>query len=247
MSEQRPALRIEDKVRAENRLYTLLFHTGEKRIWWGAMFVALLLHAGVALMPMPRARGAAVPPEIPDASRAIAIRAYRPPPPPAASRSIRGGGPGAAQPATRRIPIPDPTPDAPEPVREPILGGIGPEALPPDAEVFLGSPEGPPSSGPLIAGAAGVSFPELIPESKIDPEYPETARRAQLEGSVILQAVIVRDGTVEEIRVLRCSTPGVGFEQAAVDAVRIWRYRPAEQNGRRVDVYFTVKVDFVLQ
>ncbi len=210
------------------------------------MGVAVLLHAVAALVPMPQARAPAVAPAAPEPTRALTVRAYVPPPP-AAQRAIRSASLSVERPSTRRIPVPDPTPDAPEPVREPILGGIRPEDLPPDAEVFLGTPEGPPSSGPLIAGAAGVSFPELIPESKIDPEYPEAARRAQLEGSVILQAVIVRDGTVEEIRVLRCSQNGVGFEEAAIEAVRLWRYRPAKQSGRPVDVYFTVKVDFVLQ
>jgi len=246
VSARSPGLRFEERVRAENRLYKLLFHTGETRLWWSAMVAAVVLHVVAALVPMPQARGPAAPPTTPEPTRAITVRTYVPPPP-AAPRAIRTAALAVARPATRRIPIPDPTPDAPEPVREPILGGIRPEVLPPDAEVFLGIPEGPPDSGPLIAGAAGVSFPELIPESKIDPEYPETARRAQLQGSVILQAVIVRDGAVEEIRVLRCSEPDMGFEEAAIEAVRLWRYRPARQNGRPVDVYFTVKVDFVLQ
>ena len=46
--------------------------------------------------------------------------------------------------------------------------------------------------------------------------------------------------------VLRCSRPNMGFEQAAIDAVQNWMYKPALQNGRPVEVYFTVFVEFKL-
>ena len=69
---------------------------------------------------------------------------------------------------------------------------------------------------------------------------------ARLEGSVILQAVVRRDGTVGELHVLRCTEPNMGFEEAAMDAVVQWLYEPATQDGRPVDVFFTVFVDFSL-
>jgi protein TonB len=98
----------------------------------------------------------------------------------------------------------------------------------------------------LLAGIGDVTNPQLIPESKVEPEYPELARVARLEGNVILQAVIHSDGTVGEIEVLRSSRPNMGFEDAAIDAVKQWEYNPALQNGRPVDVYFTVFVEFKL-
>ncbi len=88
--------------------------------------------------------------------------------------------------------------------------------------------------------------PKLIQESKVQPEYPELARVARLEGNVILQAIIHADGTVGDLEVLRCNRPNMGFEDAAIEAVRHWRYEPATQNGKPVEVYFTVFVEFKL-
>jgi protein TonB len=60
---------------------------------------------------------------------------------------------------------------------------------------------------------------------------------------VILEAVISENGNVEGVKVL--ASRGL-LDQAAIDAVRQWRYRPATLNGKPVRVYFTVTVDFVL-
>ncbi len=244
MGVRKAPLRLDEKVKAENRLYAFFFHVGEQRIWWTSVAAALALHVLAGLLPVPKISGAALPILPVSSGRPLVVRKYLPPPPAAARPQVRPPTPGPV-PAVK-LPIPDPTPEAPEPVREPAPE-LAPEALPPDIEVVLGTPELPPATGPLIAGAEGVSFPELIPESRIEPEYPEKARRARLEGNVILQAVILKDGTAGEIAVLRCNRPGVGFEESAIEAVRLWRYRPARQNGRAVDVYFTVKVDFVLR
>ena len=87
----------------------------------------------------------------------------------------------------------------------------------------------------------------LIEETKEPPVYPELARVARLEGRVTLLAVILADGSVAEIEVLDCSEPGVGFEEASIEAVRQWRYEPATQRGVAVDVYFTIRVHFSLR
>jgi protein TonB len=78
----------------------------------------------------------------------------------------------------------------------------------------------------------------------VKPEYPEIARRARAEGKVILEIVVGRTGSIEEVTVLR-SNPL--FDRAAVEAVRKWRYRPALQAGRPVKVYLTVVVSFELE
>ncbi len=69
------------------------------------------------------------------------------------------------------------------------------------------------------------------------------ARRAKLQGKVVLEAVIGTDGDVEELRVLR-SIPML--DKPAADAVCCWKYRPATLDGRPVAVYFTVLVEFSL-
>jgi len=109
----------------------------------------------------------------------------------------------------------------------------------PKARPKPGSP-----AGPGLAGAGAVTNPLLIEESYVVPEYPELARVARLEAHVMLQVIVRADGSVDQPRILRCSRPEMGFEEAATDAVAQWRYEPARQGDKPVDVYFTIRVDF---
>jgi len=77
---------------------------------------------------------------------------------------------------------------------------------------------------------------------RVDPDYPESARRARLQGTVILEAIITTSGEVQQVRVLKSVNPLL--DEAAVRAVRVWRYRPATLNGRAVPVSLTVTVRF---
>ena len=86
--------------------------------------------------------------------------------------------------------------------------------------------------------------PRLIEKSKKPPVYPEAARRRGIVGLVILYAVIHKDGTVGDIRVARVPTVEIGFEEAATNAVRKWKYEPALLDGKPIDVTFTIIVDF---
>lgn len=99
---------------------------------------------------------------------------------------------------------------------------------------------------PLLAGVDEVSSPTLIPRSKVEPIYPMPARNEWAEGNVILQAIIDIGGNVTDVEILRCNNPGMGFEEAAVEAVRQWRYEPAMHKGQPVAVYFTLFVEFKL-
>jgi protein TonB len=112
---------------------------------------------------------------------------------------------------------------------------------------MLGGVDGGMLDQPLYAGIGGVTNPELITSTKRQPTYPEIARKAKISGQVILQAVVKKDGTVGDIQVLRSPGSKFGFDEAAIAAVKQWRYKPGLQNGKPVDVYFTIVVDFVLQ
>ena len=116
-----------------------------------------------------------------------------------------------------------------------VPGGI-PGGIP--GGVVGGDPLPP---GPLRAGG-GVTAP--VPVHRVQPTYPTPARNAHLEGQVTLEAVILRDGGVGEIRVVRGL--GMGCTQAAIEALKQWRFNPGRRNGRPVDVYFELTVDFVL-
>jgi protein TonB len=94
----------------------------------------------------------------------------------------------------------------------------------------------------LTPGVGGVTIPELL--ERVDPAYPDTARKLRQEGTVLLEAVITASGAVDEIRVV--ASRGPLLDSAAIAAVRRWRYRPATLNGRAVAVFLTVRVTFGL-
>src|SRR5262245_15612581 len=77
---------------------------------------------------------------------------------------------------------------------------------------------------------------------RVNPEYPEVARKARVEGVVILEAIINKNGDVENVKVLRGVHPLL--DQAAVNAVLKWRYKPPTSNGK---VHTTVTVNFKLK
>ncbi len=77
------------------------------------------------------------------------------------------------------------------------------------------------------------------------PRYPEIARRARVQGVVIVEAVINKAGSVESVRVLK-GLP-MGLDTAAVDTVKKWKFKPATLNGKPVTVYYTLTVNFQLQ
>lgn len=112
-------------------------------------------------------------------------------------------------------------------------------ALRPAAPPVVASPPQP--SGPVPVGGA-VGEPRKI--LHVPPIYPAVARSARRDGTVIIEATIAKDGSVRAARVLRSS--GL-FDQAALDAVRQWRYTTPTLNGIPVDVTMTVTVHFLLE
>ncbi|HEX4955104.1 MAG TPA: energy transducer TonB [Thermoanaerobaculia bacterium] len=130
-----------------------------------------------------------------------------------------------------------------------------------------GTGNGPPGSvgegsgdGPLPGDGAGGGGQEEAPAETIyevggevtkpeklhgpAPLYPEAARRARLQGTVIVEAVIDRTGRVTNVKVLK-GMPG-GLDRAAVAAVSDWRFRPATRKGEPVPVVFRLTVQFSL-
>jgi protein TonB len=104
-----------------------------------------------------------------------------------------------------------------------------------------GSGDGPRRDRDEIFPPGGdVRSPELM--RKVEPDYPEAARKARIEGVVILEAVITAQGGVEDVRVVHSA--GLLLDSAAAEAVRRWRYRPGTLNGRAVRTLLTVNVSF---
>jgi periplasmic protein TonB len=78
---------------------------------------------------------------------------------------------------------------------------------------------------------------------RVQPVYPTLARQARIQGQVVLRAIIKRDGMIENLQILNGHPMLV---QAAIDAVKQWRYRPYFLNGEPVEVETQVTVNFVL-
>jgi len=102
-------------------------------------------------------------------------------------------------------------------------------------------PPPPPVKAPLVLHS-GIKRPQKTVD--VAPVYPAAARAARKEGIVILETVIDAHGSVESVRVLRSVAL---LDEAAVDAVRQWRFTPALLNGQAVPVVMTVTVNFKLQ
>jgi len=96
--------------------------------------------------------------------------------------------------------------------------------------------------------ASSVRLPSKLVEStliyKTIPQYPIIAKTVGAQGTVILQATISKSGTIENLQVI--SGPQM-LQQAAIDAVRTWRYRPYLLNDQPVEVETTVNVIFKIE
>jgi TonB family protein len=149
------------------------------------------------------------------------------------------------KPQAKKVPIPDPTPDEPEPIRDEEPD----ENLDfvPDANLILGVPDAPPPpepEGPIRFVVGGkITEPEKL--SGPNPLYPEAARRARIQGVVVLECIIGKDGSVKDVKVLR-GLP-LGLTESAEDAVRKWKFKPSTLNEKPVEVLYILTVRFNLQ
>src|SRR5262245_59015959 len=94
------------------------------------------------------------------------------------------------------------------------------------------APDAAPRDGEALTAGPGITLPKLV--LKVPPAYPESARLKRVEGRVILQAVIDREGRVADVKVLRSTDKR--FDAASVRAVRKWRYEPAHEGGVPITV-----------
>ncbi|HEX2834103.1 MAG TPA: TonB family protein [Thermoanaerobaculia bacterium] len=107
------------------------------------------------------------------------------------------------------------------------------------------------SSGTLPGAGAGseqkpvrvggnVLPPKIV--TRVDPQYTEPARRAKIEGIVIIEAVIDRNGNVTEARILKPLS--FGLDQQALKAILAWKFQPGTLNGQAIPVYYNLTVHF---
>ncbi len=86
-----------------------------------------------------------------------------------------------------------------------------------------------------------------VPIGAIKPIYPDFARRANVQGTVVLEVDVYKDGSVGNIRVLRSVQSGSGgLDEAAIQAVRAVRFQPGKSSGNPVDTTVNIPVEFKL-
>jgi protein TonB len=159
------------------------------------------------------------------------------PPDPAPPRNPR-------TPEVRATPIPMPGPAEPELIARPL------EVAPVDIAPWTDAPSGldaivPPDTPPadpdtVVDFGAGIEAPVRLGGEP--PRYTELARRVRAEGTVIVEAVIDRDGRVVEARALK-GLP-YGLTESALAAVASWRFTPASRAGRPLAVRYRLTVVF---
>ncbi len=180
-----------------------------------------------------------------------------PPPPPPAAATPRISKPMTSEIESGRLLAPTKIPTKVAMIKE--------EAAPPPSApgVVGGVPGGVPGGqmGGVIGGVIG-SVPTAAPKleqpkrivvsqgvteglllKKVTPEYPPIARTAHIQGSVQLSAVIGKDGKIENLQVISGHPM---LAQAALSAVRQWKYKPYVLNGQPVEVQTTITVNFTL-
>ena len=154
--------------------------------------------------------------------------------------------PSKAAPPTvikRSLPGPTPLPSAPPPLEIP---------LPVVAPAVAAESVQPPPVEKAPAAAPAVSAPEPKPVrisqvspgvliSRVNPQYPPAARAARIQGAVVLHAVIGTDGTIQQLRLISGNPLLVN---AAMEAVKKWRYRPYLLGGTPVEGETNITVDF---
>lgn len=96
--------------------------------------------------------------------------------------------------------------------------------------------------GPYRVGS-GISPPAI--QQEVKPVYTADALRREVEGDVVLEVVVLASGAVGEIRVVR--SLGHGLDEAALTAMRQWRFHPARRQGVAVDVVVEVAMEFRLR
>jgi len=109
----------------------------------------------------------------------------------------------------------------------------------------LGPGVGGGTGGGFYRPGNGVETPRLLREVK--PQYTAQAMRAKIQGTVLLECVVMPDGTVGNIKVVRSLDSAFGLDEEAKKAARQWRFAPGTRMGQPVAVLVTIEIAFTLR
>jgi TonB family protein len=109
----------------------------------------------------------------------------------------------------------------------------------------LGPGSGGGTGGGVFRPGNGVTLPRVLREVK--PAYTSDAMRAKVQGTVLLECVVLPDGSVGEVHVVRSLDQTFGLDQEAIKAARAWRFEPGRRMGEPVSVLVTIELTFTLR
>jgi periplasmic protein TonB len=106
----------------------------------------------------------------------------------------------------------------------------------------------PPSPAPVVTAPSktDVSIPASYSASNQKPIYPNMSKRLGEQGTVVLRVLVKADGSAGEVEV-KSSSNYPRLDQAAIDAVKTWRFNPAKIDGKATDEWYQVPIPFKLQ
>jgi TonB family protein len=103
--------------------------------------------------------------------------------------------------------------------------------------------KGQPQAAGVYKPGDGVSAPILVKEVK--PQYTAEAKKAKIQGSVMIECVVKTDGTIGDVEVTK--SLDAGLDQEAIKAVKQWRFEPGIKDGKPVPVLITLEMTFTLR
>jgi TonB family protein len=109
----------------------------------------------------------------------------------------------------------------------------------------IGDGTGGGTGGGVFRVGNGVQAPTVLREVK--PGYTADAMRAKVQGTVRLECVVLPDGTVGRVEVIRSLDNSFGLDQEAIKAAKQWRFRPGMRQGEPVAVLVIIELDFTLR
>jgi len=207
--------------------------------------IYLLLGAGVLAISSqaPRVRPKPAPPL--DQGRTVVFEAA-PPRPLETVRFASGGTSGRISEFTQAVPVPVPVADPTEAAsglptvdRSHELVGNGPLRTAGSLQEGAGFPAAP--STPTVHDFTAVGLSIL---HRVDPIYPDFARRAHIQGPVVLRMTVDETGRPVQVQVLEGHPV---FHEAAMQAARQWRFEPARMDGQPVSAAFRLTIKFALR
>jgi periplasmic protein TonB len=91
----------------------------------------------------------------------------------------------------------------------------------------------------------GVTLPIVVNE--VRPDYTAEAKAARIEGTVLLETVVLMNGNVGDVKVVRSLDTTYGLDQRAVDAAKQWTFKPGTKDGKPVAVRVSIQLAFTLK